>query len=162
MHRANPFIVVVVVVVVVVQLLLFVSLRRDSLPSRWSRSIDRSINSRANRMDLKEMLTWHSDAFSRSTFSLSQKKRPLDQQRQNVKKSSFENHSPSWSRRRRPSSSSSRGPRKQFRDKHTRPFIILKEKKRALFVYKSRFQTKPIKVFFWKKTQKKTSVFLSR
>ena len=90
-HRANPFI-VVVVVVVVVQLLLFVSLRRDSLPSRWSRSIDRSINSRANRMDLKEMLTWHSDAFSRSTFSLSQKKRPLDQQRQNVKKSSFENH----------------------------------------------------------------------
>ena len=93
MHRANPFIVVVVVVVVVVQLLLFVSLRRDSLPSRWSRSIDRSINSRANRMDLKEMLTWHSDAFSRSTFSLSQKKRPLDQQRQNVKKSSFENHS---------------------------------------------------------------------
>ena len=90
-HRANPFI---VVVVVVVQLLLFVSLRRDSLPSRWSRSIDRSINSRANRMDLKEMLTWHSDAFSRSTFSLF-KKRPsrlLDQQRQNVKKSSFENH----------------------------------------------------------------------
>ena len=82
-HRANPFI---VVVVVVVQLLLFVSLCRDSLPSRWSRSIDRSIS---RKSDGFKMLTWHSDAFYRSTFSLFKKKtfapsRPTTSERQEI------------------------------------------------------------------------------
>ena len=89
------------------------------------------------------MLTWHSDAFYRSTFSLF-KKRPsrlLDQQRQNVKKSSFENHDIYTPR-------AGRGDDLLLR---RRPFYTKGKKARALFVYKSRFHKTHL-FFFWKKT----------
>ena len=90
------------------------------------------------------MLTWHSDAFSRSTFSLF-KKRPsrlLDQQRQNVKKSSFENHDIYTPR-------AGRGDDLLLR---RRPFYTKGKKARALCT--KVVSTKPI-FFFWKKTHKK-------
>ena len=87
-HRANPFIVVVVQPTV-----------RIVIATLFPRGgLDRSINYRANRMDL-EMLTWHSDAFfpidlfpfldAKKTFAPSTKVRTSSKS-----SSSFENHQP--------------------------------------------------------------------
>jgi hypothetical protein len=96
------------------------------------------------------MLTWHSDAFSRSTFSLF-KKRPsrlLDQQRQNVKKSSFENHDIYTPR-------AGRGDDLLLR---RRPFYTKGKKARAFCVQKS-FPQNPSFLLLEKNTHKKPLSF---